>query len=166
MSLFFLRYFRFWTRGPKFDLFGVGTKTVSQTGESMGRLLSIVISFGIVIISYSVDAQAKTDNKIIICHIPPDDPSAAHNIAVSVSAAVAHMTLHGDFVGPCDADADGVPDNLDNCRGVRNPDQLNTDGDAQGDACDKCPLDVNNDTDGNGICDSDEVPPVTDPISG
>lgn len=125
----------------------------------MGRSYLAFISVILCATTYSLEANAKAESKIVICHIPPDDPTAAHNISVSVSAAVAHMTLHGDFVGPCDADADGVSDNLDNCRGLSNPDQLNTDGDAYGDACDKCPLDVNDDSDGNGICDSDEPPP-------
>ena len=35
-----------------------------------------------------------------------------------------------------DADGDGVPDNLDNCPGVVNPDQADLDGDGSGDACD------------------------------
>ena len=44
-------------------------------------------------------------------------------------------------VGPCatqggDTDADGICDNQDNCPDQFNPDQLNTDGDTVGDACD------------------------------
>ncbi len=35
-----------------------------------------------------------------------------------------------------DADGDGVPDGIDNCPGASNPDQLDTDGDFAGDACD------------------------------
>ena len=35
-----------------------------------------------------------------------------------------------------DTDGDGVPDHLDNCPDVANPDQLDTDGDFTGDACD------------------------------
>ncbi|DAC55634.1 MAG TPA: hypothetical protein D7I11_02735, partial [Candidatus Poseidoniales archaeon] len=35
-----------------------------------------------------------------------------------------------------DTDNDGVPDVSDNCPSVSNPLQGNTDGDAQGDACD------------------------------
>ena len=41
-----------------------------------------------------------------------------------------------------DADSDGIPDVLDNCPGVFNADQLNTDGDGLGNACD---LDDDND---------------------
>jgi hypothetical protein len=44
---------------------------------------------------------------------------------------------------PTDDDMDGVPDEYDNCVGVFNPDQLNTDQDApaHGDACDCAPND-------------------------
>ena len=35
-----------------------------------------------------------------------------------------------------DGDEDGIPDGEDNCVGVRNNDQLNTDGDNEGDVCD------------------------------
>ncbi len=60
-----------------------------------------------------------------------------------------------------DTDGDGVPDAIDNCPTVPNPDQTNSDTDEHGDACDNCPF-VNNpdqaDTDGDGIgdaCDPD-----------
>jgi hypothetical protein len=45
-----------------------------------------------------------------------------------------------------DTDEDGVVNASDNCPSVWNPDQLNTDGDVQGDACDA-------DDDGDGISD-------------
>lgn len=73
-----------------------------------------------------------------------------------------------------DDDGDGVPDEEDNCPGVANPDQTDTDGDGRGDACDEdddgdgvpdeednCPLVANpqqQDTDGDGLgdaCDDD-----------
>jgi len=38
-----------------------------------------------------------------------------------------------------DTDGDGIPDILDNCPTVYNPDQKDTDGDKIGDACDNCP---------------------------
>ncbi|HSC76013.1 MAG TPA: thrombospondin type 3 repeat-containing protein [Pseudomonadales bacterium] len=40
---------------------------------------------------------------------------------------------------PADEDGDGVEDSIDNCVSISNVDQLNADGDAQGDACDALP---------------------------
>ena len=37
-------------------------------------------------------------------------------------------------------DGDRVPDGIDNCPAVPNPDQQDSDGDGVGDACDNCPL--------------------------
>ena len=42
-------------------------------------------------------------------------------------------------IGPVDADADGVPNGVDNCPAVYNPEQTNSDQDRLGDACDNCP---------------------------
>lgn len=50
------------------------------------------------------------------------------------------------------SDGDGICDDVDNCIGLENPDQVDTDGDALGDACDSCPLDPDNDADGDTIC--------------
>lgn len=61
-----------------------------------------------------------------------------------------------------DLDVDGVPNILDNCPTVPNPDQVNVDGDARGDSCDNCPTVPNSnqlDTDDDGLgdaCDADD----------
>ncbi len=74
-----------------------------------------------------------------------------------------------------DYDDDGILDHEDNCRFVGNPDQLDSDGDGIGDACDNCPeedstgYDSNNDgciddTDGDGVKDDiDNCPRVPNP---
>jgi hypothetical protein len=59
-----------------------------------------------------------------------------------------------------DTDGDGVPDISDNCPGVPNPDQEDTDDDGIGDACDLCPSDFTNDSDGDGLCDSADPCPL------
>ncbi|HSA59200.1 MAG TPA: thrombospondin type 3 repeat-containing protein [bacterium] len=62
------------------------------------------------------------------------------------------LSVASPSVRASDYDGDGVAedDGLDNCPGVPNPDQLNTDGDSEGDVCD-------DDDDGDG------VPDVSDP---
>ncbi len=74
----------------------------------------------------------------------------------------------GDGIGdPCDGppgdlDNDGVPDANDNCRFVANHPQTDGDGDAVGDVCDNCPqrpnpdqADSNGDGQGDACADSD-----------
>ena len=46
------------------------------------------------------DDKGNNDKKVTICHIPPGNPSAAHNITISVNALPAHLG-HGDTEGAC-----------------------------------------------------------------
>ena len=57
-----------------------------------------------------------------------------------------------------DDDSDGVGDNGDNCTITANSDQVNTDGDAEGDACDA-------DDDNDGFTDEQEALDGTDPLN-
>jgi len=62
-----------------------------------------------------------------------------------------------DFSPPCaDFDADSVCDEDDNCAETDNFDQLDTDADGAGDACDVCPNDATDDGDLDGFCYSDD----------
>jgi hypothetical protein len=45
----------------------------------------------------------------------------------------------GPADGAVDTDGDGVADEVDNCPGIKNPDQADEDGDKIGDECDGCP---------------------------
>jgi hypothetical protein len=61
-----------------------------------------------------------------------------------------------------DLDGDGVPDDIDNCVGVSNPDQRDSDGDGVGDACDG--FTDTGDTDRDGVGDDvDNCPFVSNP---
>lgn len=69
----------------------------------------------------------------------------------------------GGTTGQCqplitDSDRDGVADGDDNCPDTANSDQLNTDGDEQGDACDS-------DDDNDGFGDSIEETEGSDPLN-
>jgi len=69
-----------------------------------------------------------------------------------------------DFVSCTDDDVDGVCDDGDCCAGTYNPDQVDSDGDGTGDACDYCPLDAEDDADYDGLCaDVDACPGTTLP---
>ncbi|HRA48801.1 MAG TPA: thrombospondin type 3 repeat-containing protein, partial [Thermomicrobiales bacterium] len=60
-----------------------------------------------------------------------------------------------------DSDADGIDELADNCVAASNPDQLDSDGDLTGDACDPTPL-GDPDTDADGIPDSQDSTPNGD----
>ena len=66
-------------------------------------------------------------------------------------------TTAGGTFDPNDLDRDGIADTVDDCQGPSNPDQLDSDSDGLGDACD----DFNDaaetqDTDGDGVGDNSD----------
>ncbi|MBU2938697.1 hypothetical protein KO494_03995 [Lacinutrix sp. C3R15] len=53
------------------------------------------------ILSMSSSSENKALNeKVTICHIPPENPSNYHEITVSVHAICAHIA-HGDLISTC-----------------------------------------------------------------
>ena len=69
---------------------------------------------------------------------------------------------------PRDLDQDGILDSIDNCIDVQNYDQLDTDGDGMGDACDQCDnlVFTGGNVDGNGTVDIFDVLFLVDILTG
>jgi predicted CxxxxCH...CXXCH cytochrome family protein len=76
------------------------------------------------------------------------------NTEITIAKISESNTAFGKFITAIGSgvDGDGVADTEDNCPTVYNPFQIDTDGDGKGDGCDPCPTDIDNDSDGDGIC--------------
>jgi subtilisin family serine protease len=77
-------------------------------------------------------------------------PSPVYGQSVSGGAEDAGAALDATLL---DTDGDTVPDVVDNCASLANPDQADADGDGQGDACDTTPRGADPDGDGVGALD-------------
>lgn len=98
---------------------------------------------GLVQMAYATVPWVKmTDGQVAIQIIAPNEPYLAFDYAL----------LDTDQIADCDGD--GIPDSLDNCPCVSNPDQEDLDGDGIGDACDPgCHVDA--DCDDGSVCTTD-----------
>jgi hypothetical protein len=95
---------------------------------------------------------------------PCDDASPCPTEQTCVAMHCRYALPASDSGAPGDLDNDGVPDDIDNCPTVPNPDQANEDGDRFGDACDPCPIDSDDnpvDSDGDGVADPCDPHPET-----
>lgn len=60
-------------------------------------------------LTFLVSAVATaTTGKVTICHIPPGNPAAFHDIEVGATAVAAHLA-HNDFAGRCEDDCNLFP---------------------------------------------------------
>ena len=84
---------------------------------------------------------------------------SVHVASLTGSDSAARVTVDVEILDFGDYDSDGFSNGNDNCPAIANNDQIDTDNDGVGDACDICPgFDDNIDSDGDGIpdgCDTD-----------
>ncbi len=90
------------------------------------------------------------------------DSTSNRNCTVTMNT---FRSIIAQFVG--DLDSDGIPDSSDNCPSIPNSNQINTDGDLAGDACDAFPTSATEtaDTDGDGIADNFETTYGLNPLN-
>lgn len=111
------------------------------------------------------------------CGVPTGEPTCTPRRPVAVMGS----TVYTGVVSAADMDGDGVANASDDCPTVFNPIrpvdegvQGNADGDAQGDACDVCPVNADtttctavdpNDRDGDGVVNgADNCPDASNPL--
>jgi hypothetical protein len=98
-----------------------------------------------------------------VLYYVPADAAGDYYVAVqgySYTAGLYEVRVLLGPGSPGDFDGDGVPDGIDNCPTVYNPDQIDSDGDGIGDCCDP----DSPDQDGDGVADScDNCPTVYNP---
>ncbi len=131
----------------------------------MNRFTLPLTALALVAMSWAPLARAQTNSNNPECFGSdcgaPKEEGGGCGCGCGCSVWVAYTDQGKTLSYTDDTDGDGIPDALDNCPFVSNPDQKDTDGDGVGDACDNCARIANpdqKDTNGNGIgdlCDPD-----------
>jgi hypothetical protein len=124
----------------------------TDPGQEQFRLTRVVRSDGREI---RIDDNAWTTHRSI--RLVGQEPYREHLLHLFDKNSTGSYTLIYEVSGE-DSDSDGVPDSIDNCPDVPNPDQKDNDGDGLGDACDT-------DDDNDGLPDSWETSHGFDPLN-
>jgi hypothetical protein len=115
------------------------------------RFTNVTLGVGQTVIFMTTEAMRSTNAEAVTAAQSIDaDPAELYTGMSAVEIAELQNWCHGD------CDRDGVDAAHDNCPSVYNPDQADTDGDGQGDACDA-------DIDGDGVSNVVETANGTDP---
>lgn len=123
-------------------------------------VIAMIVAIAVVAMPV-VEARPKDKrgggNDAVATEIVPADSTVIYDEAVGASGQPTEQTTAGNVdtnertLLALDADGDYLPDALDNCPNVQNPDQADSDGDGVGDACP-----VYQDFDGDGVADKDD----------
>ncbi len=114
----------------------------------MTYLLTSLVSFTAQAINYSYDNIGRLSN---VTYDNGDSINYGYDLAGNL------LSLQANSNSPVDSDSDGIADNTDNCPSVSNANQINTDADSLGNACDP-------DDDNDGMLDGWEIANGTNPL--
>ena len=117
------------------NVFGI----LTYKGEEIEPNIPITVENGSFTASYTSFEQNTAE--IVFTTLNSNDSSVTDSVTIEYGTS-------------SDSDSDGVLDINDNCPNTPNPDQADTDGDGQGDACD-------DDIDGDGVLNGDDNCPLT-----
>lgn len=140
--------------------------------QALLGVLALIIAVAIAVVPV-VDARPKDkktgqQDEVAAETVPAEEPVQSEPIAAEPDPAAASLpvieqplTATGGGASnersliQSDADGDYIPDALDNCPSVQNPEQADADGDGHGDSCPAV-----QDTDGDGVADGQDNCPT------
>ena len=122
-------------------------------GAAARALLCVIALITVIALAVGPVVDARPKDKKNNSETTTEVSSDASGDVVSDDSASQTTGNSGDerTLLSSDADGDYIPDSLDNCPNVQNPDQSDSDGDGAGDACP-----IYYDTDGDGVADKDD----------